>query len=346
MIRWIVGVVLGVAILASAPALYFRASHGAGCAASCHEITGAYDLWRDSTHRSIPCSTCHDNDELDNVRRLVSHTRDEVPEQIRIKGLDIVEMMERCRNCHRQEFADWQAGPHGSNFAAIFLDEKHNRETKPRDDCFRCHGSYYEGGIKQLMSEITSKHWAAQPAMPCFACHQIHRHGEPLNRPAKPRPHPASHEEIQRPSIALFDRRSMSHIPVADLPIPVMLDGARPVRMSPDQRQALCYECHAPLPTRQVGSADDRTGMGVHEGESCLACHEKHGQTTRASCATCHPRLSNCGLDVEKMDTTFVSATSKHNIHFVKCPDCHTKGVPKRRPTQQEAQTRQPSSHG
>jgi hypothetical protein len=69
----------------------------------------------------------------------------------------------------------------------------------------------------------------------------------------------------------------------------------------------------------------------VHEGLSCLACHLKHGQKTRASCTTCHPKLSNCGLDVEKMDTTFHAAASKHNIHWVKCQDCHPKGVPKKR---------------
>ena len=68
--------------------------------------------------------------------------------------------------------------------------------------------------------------------------------------------------------------------------------------------------------------------MGVHEGTSCLACHQHHTQATRASCATCHPRLSNCGLDVEKMDTTFRDVKSPHNIHFVKCADCHPKGVP------------------
>ena len=104
------------------------------------------------------------------------------------------------------------------------------------------------------------------------------------------------------------------------------------VRMSPDQRQALCYQCHAPVAGAfQAGTGDDRTGLGVHEGLSCLSCHLKHGQKARASCATCHPRLSNCGLDVEKMDTTFLSAKSKHNIHFVKCGDCHTKGVPQKK---------------
>ena len=105
----------------------------------------------------------------------------------------------------------------------------------------------------------------------------------------------------------------------------------RPVKASPDQRQALCYQCHAAQASAQVASGDDRTPVGVHEGLSCLACHQKHGQQTRASCADCHPRLSNCGLDVEKMDTTFANTKSGHNIHFVKCADCHPKGVPKKR---------------
>ncbi len=80
-----------------------------------------------------------------------------------------------------------------------------------------------------------------------------------------------------------------------------------------------------------MGSGDDRTAIGVHEGISCLSCHLKHGQKTRASCAECHPKMSNCGLDVEKMDTTFLSATSKHNVHWVKCADCHPKGIPKKK---------------
>jgi hypothetical protein len=118
--------------------------------------------------------------------------------------------------------------------------------------------------------------------------------------------------------------------------MPAMLEGTRPVKMSKDQRQALCYQCHAPTASMQVGSGDDRTGLGVHEGISCLACHTQHGEKTRASCATCHPKMSNCGLDVEKMDTTFLSPASKHNIHWVKCVDCHTKGVPRKLLTKRE----------
>jgi hypothetical protein len=79
---------------------------------------------------------------------------------------------------------------------------------------------------------------------------------------------------------------------------------------------------------RKVGSGDDRTPIGVHEGLSCISCHTGHNQNARASCKTCHPADVHCGLDVEKMDTSYASATSKHNIHWVKCADCHQHGIP------------------
>ena len=78
-----------------------------------------------------------------------------------------------------------------------------------------------------------------------------------------------------------------------------------------------------------MASGDDRTPMGVHEGLSCLSCHIGHSQNTTASCKTCHPEMSHCGIDVEKMDTTYAKPQSKHNIHWVKCTDCHQHGIPK-----------------
>jgi len=38
--------------------------------------------------------------------------------------------------------------------------------------------------------------------------------------------------------------------------------------------------------------------------------------------------MSHCGIDVEKMDTTFATKASRHNIHWVRCADCHEHGVP------------------
>jgi hypothetical protein len=338
-------VLLVVVLLLPGASVYYGYSGGRACA-RCHEIWQPYTDWHASTHRNVACSDCHGDVftldagfHLKNISRLVAHLRGKPPEQVRLKADDVQKMAGRCAKCHQQEYADWAAGPHAATFKEIFLDETHNRKTRLMDDCLRCHGIQFEGGIRDLVTPINTKGpWklldaklAAQPVIPCLTCHQMHRQGETLVRQTAKPEQPGPIQEIARPSLAFFDRRGMGYVVLANLPLPVMRDGERGMKISPDQRQALCYQCHAPVASATVGSGDDRTGVGVHEGLSCLACHQGHGQKTRASCATCHPQLSNCGLDVETMDTTFKSTKSVHNIHFVKCIDCHTKGVPKKR---------------
>ena len=327
----------GLLALIPAGSVYYQAGQGESCG-RCHEIRPVAETWIASSHRKVTCEECHGGlltpdagFHMNNLNRLVRHLRGEIPEQVRLRNADLPRMLERCRGCHRQEFADWQAGPHGIPYSKVFLDEKHNRRQLLMDDCLRCHGAHFEGGIRDLVQPVnTSGPWRFKPgsaanasAIPCLACHQVHRRGEPMRKDLR---------ETHRPSLALYDRRERTSLAVDAIAMPAMKDGARAVRMSPDRRQALCYQCHAPLVTAQVNSGDDRTPAGVHEGLSCLACHQKHGQSARASCAGCHPRLSNCGLDVERMDTSFKEQSSRHNIHFVKCADCHTKGVPKRKP--------------
>lgn len=314
---------------------YYQASWGEGCA-RCHEIRGNFESWQHSSHRKVNCVQCHESSLESSLRRVVRHVRGDVPERIHLGMTDVVEMVEKCRNCHQQEFAQWRSGPHATTFARIFMDPEHNRKRQLMDDCLRCHGMHFPGGISEVVTPantegpwvLTNPRMVNWPAIPCMACHSVHRQGETLPR-AGSRLGPR--QEVSRPSIALHDRRSQMPMALAQLPAPPMLDGTRPVKMSPDQRQTLCYQCHSPLASRQVGTGDDRTPIGVHEGLSCLACHQKHGMMTRASCSGCHPRLSNCGLDVEKMDTTFLSPDSRHDIHRVKCIDCHPKGVPRPR---------------
>jgi hypothetical protein len=335
------------AVLLVLPAgtVYYEYSGGSACA-RCHEIQASYNQWHSSTHRKIACTACHGGAltfdasfHLANLRRVLAHFRGQEAERIHLKHTDLYPVVERCQKCHQQEYADWQAGPHGATYAKFFLDKKHNTRRLLMDDCLRCHGMHFEGAIRDLVRPVnTAGPWAlkspelgARPAIPCLACHEMHREGKPLLR-GTPRVAPLGPaQEIFRPSLALYDRREQAHISTKILPLPRMVQGDRPVKMSPDRRQALCYQCHAPLAEMQAGSGDDRTGLGVHEGLSCLACHLKHGQQTRASCANCHPRLSNCGLDVEKMDTTFKDPKSAHNIHFAACADCHPKGVPRKR---------------
>ena len=350
-----------VVLLLPGGSLYYAYSGGKSCT-KCHEIWQPYRDWHESAHRNIACSECHgDVMTLDagyhmkNLRQLVAHVRGKIPEQVRLKADDVLQIEKRCAKCHREEYASWSAGAHSATYTKIFLSKDHNTQTLLMDDCLRCHAMHFQGSIRDLVTPLNKEGpWRLldtklgdQPAIPCLACHQMHRQGDPLLRtaaeadrsagvpPAVGRatsPPPGPGEEITRPSIALFDRRQQDYVSLDHLPLPQMFEGPRPVKISPDPRQALCYQCHAPNAGGQVGSGDDRTPIGVHEGLSCFACHEKHAQTTRASCTTCHPQLSNCGINVETMDTTFKNAKSPHNIHTVKCADCHAKGIPKKRP--------------
>ena len=336
--RWIwAGAALAACGLLVVPAsdLYYKSSRGRGCA-SCHEIQAQFDSWRSSTHRNLNCTDCHASTTMTNVQRVSAHFSTGIPEQIRLPAGEVFPMAERCGACHRQEFAQWRSGAHSMTFARAFATPEHNKKRLLIDDCLRCHGMHFDGWIGDVVQPLDTKGpWklvdpalANQPAIPCLACHAMHREGQPLVKPAQRVP---AQEEVMRPSLGLFDRRSGENIRAAALPMPVLFEGERRIRMSPDQRQSLCYQCHAPLASAQAGSGDDRTPLGIHEGISCLSCHQKHSQNTRQSCGGCHPRLSNCGLDVEKMDTTFLNPKSAHNIHTAKCIDCHTKGVPKKK---------------
>jgi len=330
-------------VLLVAVSAEYESAHGGVCA-SCHEIWQPYSDWHTSAHRGVDCKECHGDVftldagfHMNNIRRLFAHVRGETPATARLRTKDVLEMVPRCQKCHEEEFADWQASAHSATYADIFLNADDNHRQRLMDDCLRCHGMHFEGSIRDLVTPLsTTGPWQlkhaelkAQPTIPCLTCHQIHSVGAPMEKATQPVA--GSQQEISRPSVSLFDRRELEHVSVAALPLPAkMFDGARDVHISPDQRQALCYQCHAPTSTLQVRSGDDRTPVGVHEGLSCLACHLKHSQQTRPSCSTCHPKLSNCGIPVETMNTTFKNRKSPHNIHFVKCVDCHTHGIPKK----------------
>ena len=336
---------LAVPLVVVAAGSGYYTARGDRLCGSCHEIAPQRDLWLGSSHRGVACGACHGglttvhpDFHLGNLRRLVAHLRGTLPDRPRIKDRDLPRLLDRCRGCHQQEHADWASGPHGVRYDALFLDPQHNSTRRLMDDCLRCHGMLFEGGIRDLVTPLDTRGpWRLvevgreqRPAIPCLACHAVHRLGAPLAERTRAE-QGAQSQELHRPSLAFYDRRGMRHVALETLPLPEMRQAGRLVRISPDRRQALCYQCHAALASHEARSGDDRTPLGVHEGLSCFACHAKHGQRSRASCAGCHPRLSNCGRDVETMDTTFRAKDSPHDIHFVACADCHPQGVPRRR---------------
>ncbi|NIM51743.1 MAG: hypothetical protein GTN78_25865 [Gemmatimonadales bacterium] len=244
----------------------------------------------------------------------------------------VIEAMERCRACHAREYADWLSGGHSPTYADIFLDETHNEGEQPSESCLRCHGMFFEGTITDVVSPLdTEGPWqlvdaeiAAVPTIPCMACHHVHVEGSPAVRPDYSDPATiAASREPRAAKVGFYDRDEGTHFEASELPaLQVSLDGAS-IQVATDVRQRVCVQCHAPNAFRQAGSSDDRTPRGVHEGLSCGACHAPHSNDASGSCANCHPQLSNCGLAVDTMETTYADPESPNNIHFVACTDCH-----------------------
>ncbi|MGA9117774.1 MAG: multiheme c-type cytochrome [Bacteroidota bacterium] len=313
--------------------------------ASCHEIESSSTAWAHSGHRLLSCRECHGTAFSNGLhgltekgRMVVHHFTRTGSQEIGLDETQVVEMLDNCKRCHGKEYAKWISGGHSATYAALFLNEKHNSREQPNSDCLRCHGMFFGGTIQDLMSPVSTKGpWkinqpdqAARPAIPCLTCHEIHRRGSPAVSPDYSDPKKIFYATPVDSAVVLYYYRyEKTHIEADDLPLVKVYDGKRPVDQSTDPRQRVCMQCHAPNAFHVAGSSDDRTPRGVHEGLSCLTCHDTHSNDARQSCIDCHPAISNCGRDVTKMNTTFADSKSPHNIHFVGCPDCHPAGIPK-----------------
>jgi len=307
--------------------------------ASCHEIESAHDIWAQSPHRDIACAACHGtalssglHSMTEKGRQLLAHFGGRPDDEIRLNEQQVIETVERCRECHAREYADWLSGGHSPTYADIFLNELHNEDEQLSESCLRCHGMFFEGTISDLVApldvrgpwRLVDSEIASVPTIPCMACHHIHVEGSPAVRPDYSDPVTiAANREPRAARVGFYDRYERTHFDAAELPTLRLSHNGATVPVATDVRQRVCIQCHAPNGFHEAGSSDDRTPRGVHEGLSCGACHAAHSNDASGSCVNCHPQLSNCGLDVETMETTYRDPTSPNNIHFVACVDCH-----------------------
>jgi hypothetical protein len=325
---------------------YWRTAPLDRACGSCHEIESAREVWAASPHRDIACAKCHGtalssglHSLTEKVRMVGKHVSEPPRDEIRLSERHVVEATERCRACHGREYADWLSGGHSATYADVFLDRKHNETEQLSESCLRCHGMFFERSIADVVTPLAVRGpWhlvdaeiASAPAIPCLACHHVHVEGPPAARPDYSDPSTIAARRPPRAArVGFYDRYERIHFAAADLPAPRVYHDGVGVPVAPDERQRVCVQCHAPNAFHQAGSSDDRTPRGVHEGLSCSACHAAHSNDARGSCGNCHPQLSNCGLDVTKMKTTYADPTSPNDIHFVACADCHERGFLRR----------------
>ncbi|MFO7923517.1 MAG: multiheme c-type cytochrome [Bacteroidales bacterium] len=318
---------------------YWNAAPPDRTCTSCHEIEQSYNMWASSAHRDINCIECHGtalsngiHSLQEKMRMIFRHYSRDFYDNISLNEEQVLAMNQTCRECHQAEYSAWLSGGHSVNYTHIFLDKEQNSSEQLNHDCLRCHGMFYEGDIYSLVEPVSTEgpwhlkdqHKAGQPVIPCLTCHSIHEDGIP-----KAGMEYAGSDEMhfrRMPGYSkagLYDRNERMFLNASVMPKPVMYESERHLKVSDDPLMRLCIQCHAPDVWHQAGSMDDRTPTGVHEGISCLACHDSHSNSAVNACINCHPGTSNCGLDNMTMNTTYAFKDSPNNIHFVSCADCH-----------------------
>jgi hypothetical protein len=307
--------------------------------ASCHEIGSAVHSLSQSGHRELHCKECHGtalsngfHSLKEKAMMVVNHVREERVEDIRMSEAQLLDVMKNCKRCHASEFANWESGGHSATYNDIFLNETHNKTEQLNFDCLRCHGMFYEGTTSDLVAPInTQGPWnlkkqekGNQPVIPCMACHQVHTDGDIAKNPNYSKPASVFYQRSSSVSkLSFYDRHEKVHVRSDRLPKLKLYEGERQVVVSDDHLMRNCTQCHAPNGRHEAGTSDDRTPRGVHQGLSCISCHEPHSNNARNSCIKCHPAISNCKLDVTTMNTTFANPQSPNNIHWVSCNNCH-----------------------
>ena len=306
---------------------------------SCHEIRPKVSQWQHSAHRDFQCTECHGT-ALSNGWHSISEKMGMVfthvgnrpeSEDLHINEEQILEITERCVKCHQTNYALWSAGRHSTTYGDIFLNETHNKLEPPYWDCFRCHGMYYDGDINDLMERPDSEGgmWKMLPseqaevmAIPCLACHQTHTENVPYMSMSSASLNLGS----RNTPLSWYIRTDKRHRRADRLQMVEMVDqnGER-IKVSMDPANKLCVQCHSPNAYHEAGTEDDRTPTGIHEGISCVVCHDPHSTSAHNSCNKCHTDLSpNCRQDVRTMNTTYFNPQSENNIHRISCANCHS----------------------
>jgi len=325
---------------------YWNSAPATKTCASCHEIKVSVDMFGLSAHRNMACKECHGtalssgfHSMYEKGMMIVTHVKEKRVEDIKLNESQVLAVMDNCIRCHTKEHANWLSGGHSARYKDIFLNEKHNKTEQLNFDCLRCHGMFSDVDIKGLVEPLDTKgpwkfknqHVAQKPVIPCQTCHEIHQKGEPFQNPDYSNPRITFY--LRKKSdlkVSLYNRQDKSYISVNELPQLKLSENGRPVKVSDDPLMNNCIQCHAPNAHHQPGTSDDRTPRGVHEGISCLICHNPHSNDARQSCVKCHPPISNCKLDVTIMNTSYADQGSPNNIHWVTCTDCHINGIPKK----------------
>ena len=211
----------------------WNAASPAKTCASCHEISHSVDYWAGSAHRDIACMECHGTALSEGLHSLKEkgamvfhHIGRSKPDHVGISEDQLMDVMQRCKGCHQTEYAKWNSGGHAMNYSDVFLNSVHNKAEPIYEDCLRCHGMFYDKGTVRDIVEpldiagpwkLKNASQGERPAIPCFACHQVHQSGYPGIRQNLETPASLHYSRMKKTFTSFYYRRDSTHFPVLSL---------------------------------------------------------------------------------------------------------------------------------
>jgi hypothetical protein len=232
-----------------------------------------------------------------------------------------------CQNCHPQQWNEWSRSGHAMTLSAQLLNTAHNSEEQLDQTCVKCHsaelGTVDIGQIVQPLDMTGPWKLVGQyansgdtPAIPCLECHQPHGPKPSGLLPGMDFGDESSfYRNVPAPQVTnlfIFDAFAQKH--VDPQPIAPVMNGPQAVPIPDTLTNRVCYTCHAtdmaasnlfepntpPSGDNSIGTGDDRTLTGVHQGIPCVTCHMPNGSHTfnpMSACGQCHNQGTTVTLD-------------------------------------------------
>jgi uncharacterized repeat protein (TIGR01451 family) len=228
-----------------------------------------------------------------------------------------------CQTCHPREWNDWSHSGHAMTLSAQLTNSDHNSSELLDQTCVKCHspelGTVKISDIVQPIDQkgpwkLVGQYASAgdTPSIPCLECHQPHAVTPPGLLPGMDFADESTfYRNVAAPqttNLYIYDAFAQKYVDPQPIAPVMSLDG-QPISVSDTRSSRVCYTCHAtdqaesnlfepntpPQGDNTVGTGDDRTLTGVHQGIPCVTCHMPGGSHTfdpMNACSQCHGATS------------------------------------------------------